>query len=495
MNPERYLPRALPPALKGLTDLALDLRWNWNHSADLLWRQTDPELWQTTGDPWLILESISRKRLEALAGDASFVQELQRQLAYRKTYLSRGSWFDERHGEAGLKTVAYFSMEFGLSEALPLYSGGLGVLAGDYLKTASDLGVPGRYRAALPAGLFPPGARRQWRPAGLLSPTTIPPSCRCCRCTVRTAAWLRVELELPGRTLQLRGWQAQVGRVTLYLLDSNDLLQRSGDRGITGKLYGGGTEMRLTQEIVLGIGGWRLLDSAGPRARGLPPQRRACGLRRAGTRPPASCSRRAHPSRRPLGHPGRQCLHHPHAGGRRFRSFPAAELMDPISLAIMPRRPRHLPATDLLALGSQAPGRRLGTLQYGLSGPARLRPGQRRQPAARRGQPRIFRRSVSGLAGAEVPVGHVTNGVHVPSWDSAVGRRALDRAPAARSRWLGTLGQPDRGHAAAWTMRQLWALPRQDRQELVRYARQRLARQLAASAAPPQEAMAQPADA
>jgi starch phosphorylase len=96
MNPERYLPRSLPPELIGLTDLALDLRWNWNHSADSLWQKVDLELWEATGDPWLILESISRKRLEMLAADASFVNELQRQLAYRNAYLSQSSWFDER---------------------------------------------------------------------------------------------------------------------------------------------------------------------------------------------------------------------------------------------------------------------------------------------------------------------------------------------------------------------------------------------------------------
>jgi starch phosphorylase len=260
MNPERYLPRSLPSKLKGLTDLALDLRWNWNHSADVLWQKIDPELWKATNDPWLILESSSRKRLETLAADASFVNELQRQFAYRKTYLSQSSWFDELYGDDTLGTVAYFSMEFGLSEALPIYSGGLGIVAGDFLKTASDLGIPlvgigllyqqGYFRQVLDMN----GGQLAFSPYN--NPTMLP----VLPLQGPDGEWLRISVELPGRTLQLRGWLAQVGRVPLYLLDSNDLLNAPGDRGITAELYGGGTEMRLQQEIVLGIGGWRLLE-------------------------------------------------------------------------------------------------------------------------------------------------------------------------------------------------------------------------------------------
>nr|WP_240910233.1 DUF3417 domain-containing protein [Desulfopila sp. IMCC35008] len=119
----------------------MDLRWNWNHCADVLWRAIDLEIWEGTEDPWLILESVSRTRLETLVLDTAFMEELQSQLAYRKAYLSQTKWYDERYGRDMLGSVAYFSMEFGLSDALPIYSGGLGVLAGDFLKTASDLGI------------------------------------------------------------------------------------------------------------------------------------------------------------------------------------------------------------------------------------------------------------------------------------------------------------------------------------------------------------------
>ncbi|MGA7802852.1 MAG: DUF3417 domain-containing protein [Gammaproteobacteria bacterium] len=142
MHPSRYLPRPLPPQLKGLVELAMDLRWDWNHSADQLWKTVDPELWAATGNPWLILESVSGRRLEALTHDSGFRSELERQVKKRQAYLAQPIWCNDVCDTDRLATIAYFSMGFGLSESLPIYSGGLGVLAGDLLKTASDLGVP-----------------------------------------------------------------------------------------------------------------------------------------------------------------------------------------------------------------------------------------------------------------------------------------------------------------------------------------------------------------
>jgi starch phosphorylase len=141
MNLVHYLPRPLPEELDGLAVLALDMRWSWNHSADALWEMVDPEMWRATGNPWLILGSVSQTRLTELAADANFLAELRRQLDVREQYLGESTWFAAAC-KAPVGTIAYFSMEFGLSEALPIYSGGLGILAGDFLKTASDLGVP-----------------------------------------------------------------------------------------------------------------------------------------------------------------------------------------------------------------------------------------------------------------------------------------------------------------------------------------------------------------
>jgi len=137
-----FFSRPLPDGLEGLGDLALDLRWTWSHFSDRLWELLDPEAWELTRNPYYILESASRARLEEVAGDPSFREELPRWLAQRQEYLGDPGWFGQSHGTNTLKGVAYFSMEFGLGEALPIYSGGLGILAGDYLKAASDLGVP-----------------------------------------------------------------------------------------------------------------------------------------------------------------------------------------------------------------------------------------------------------------------------------------------------------------------------------------------------------------
>ena len=137
-----FLPRELPAGLEALADLALDLRWTWSHAGDQLWRTVDPETWERIENPWVIVQNASRQRLEQLAGDAKFRRELERLSNERRHYLETPGRFSEAHAGANVRNIAYFSMEFGLGEALPLYAGGLGILAGDYLKAASDLGMP-----------------------------------------------------------------------------------------------------------------------------------------------------------------------------------------------------------------------------------------------------------------------------------------------------------------------------------------------------------------
>lgn len=116
----RYLPRTLPQGLEALSDLALDMRWSWNHEADELWERVDPELWEATGNPWLIVQSVSLARLEELSRDPTFTQELRHLTESRERYSRRQAWFTSAHGSRALKPVAYFSVEFGLSEALPI---------------------------------------------------------------------------------------------------------------------------------------------------------------------------------------------------------------------------------------------------------------------------------------------------------------------------------------------------------------------------------------
>ena len=253
--------RPLPDPLVRLSAYALDLHWSWSHAGDAVWTRLDEQLWERTQNPWLLLQYVPRERLERLATDADFVRAVHALEESRRRYHATPAWLPA--GATSLPPVAYFSMEFGLHEALPLYAGGLGILAGDYMKTASDLGVPlvgvgilweqGYFRQVLDA------AGRQSELYPFNDPASLP---------VQPVAGaggerLRISLSFPDRTILLRAWQVMVGRTTLYLLDSNDPFNAPSDRGLTSALYGGGSEVRLIQEIILGVGGWRLLEALG----------------------------------------------------------------------------------------------------------------------------------------------------------------------------------------------------------------------------------------
>ena len=139
---QAFLPCIVPGELQVLTDLALDLHWTWSHTGDAIWQTVSPDIWERTKNPWIILQDISQERLEQLAGDERFMGELRRLVTKRAQYLATSGWYGRQYGKTEAKGIAYFSMEFGLGEGLPLYAGGLGILAGDFRKTASDLGVP-----------------------------------------------------------------------------------------------------------------------------------------------------------------------------------------------------------------------------------------------------------------------------------------------------------------------------------------------------------------
>jgi len=224
-----------------------------------VWRRLDPEAWIRCNNPFMVLQHAHQELLEEAAADESLVAELTRWFDRQEQYMRSAGWFGQTHADSKLKGVAYFSMEFGLSEALPIYSGGLGILAGDHLKSASDLNVP-----LVGIGLlYQQGYFRQvladdgWQLEAF--PFNDPSSLPVTPVLDHDGRWPRVRLDLPGRTLFLRVWRAQVGKVNLYLLDSNHPLNSPWDRGITANLYAAGKEKRLLQEFVLGVGGWRLL--------------------------------------------------------------------------------------------------------------------------------------------------------------------------------------------------------------------------------------------
>ncbi len=260
---ERYRTRDLPQGLEPLVEMALDLRWTWNHRADELWNQLDPVLWKLIRNPWLILQTVSVAHLNALAQNGEFLARIAEVHNLWSQEDHAPSWYSQHYGRSPLRTVAYFSMEFGLSESLPIYAGGLGILAGDHLKSAEDLGVP-----LVGVGLlFQKGYFRQVVNAQGEQiesyPYNDPDSLPISPLRGSTGQWLRIPIPLPGRTLILRVWQVRLGMTTLYLLDSNDPVNTPMDRGITGELYEGGREMRLVQEMVLGIGGYRVLHALG----------------------------------------------------------------------------------------------------------------------------------------------------------------------------------------------------------------------------------------
>jgi starch phosphorylase len=247
----------LPVALAPLHDLAMNLRWAWDSGAQDLFRAVDPEAWEASGhDPVGVLGLVDRRRLETLAADAAFTRAMHEAAEDLRRHLQADLWFQESGHR--LRSVAYFSPEFGIAEALPQYSGGLGVLAGDHLKAASGLGVPivavgllyrqGYFRQ----GLAPDG----WQEERYV--TQDPRAMALASCDPR-----RVEVDQAGRSLHARIWCAQVGRVPLYLLDTDVEENDVDPRTVTDRLYGGDTEHRLRQEILLGTGGVRALEAMG----------------------------------------------------------------------------------------------------------------------------------------------------------------------------------------------------------------------------------------
>ena len=137
-----YSPRTLPVELEILTEFALDLRWTWSHAGDALWQTIDPKIWKQTQNPWMLLKNVSKERLKTLIQDQTFLTKLEYLKRERADYYNQEGWLQCEYPDAQFGTIAYFSMEYGLGEVLPIYAGGLGVLAGDLLKSASDLNLP-----------------------------------------------------------------------------------------------------------------------------------------------------------------------------------------------------------------------------------------------------------------------------------------------------------------------------------------------------------------
>ncbi len=394
----------------------------------------------------MVLQAASQDRLREILADPSFRQLIDDLGTARREATTAPAWFQRAHPGAphsgtghsgtGLSCVAYFSMEFMLSEGLPIYSSGLGTVAGDQLKAASDLGVPvigvgllyqqGYFRQEIDAE----GAQQAIYPYSDPGQLPITPL------RLPSGEWVRLKLNLPGYPIWLRAWQAQVGRVKLYLLDSNDAANFPLYRGITAELYGGGPYVRLMQELTLGIGSWQMLE-----ALGISPD--VCHLNEGHA--VLAVLERARSFMQASGQNFETALAATRAGNlftthtavaAGFDRFPPALIER--CLGDYARGQLGVTLHDFLALGRQDPNN--GDEDFNMAYLALRGCGAANAVSKLHGEVSrsLFAPLFPRWPVAEVPIGYVTNGVHVPTWDSDLAD-ALWTDACGRDRWAGTM--------------------------------------------------------
>ncbi|MCA9066607.1 MAG: alpha-glucan family phosphorylase, partial [Planctomycetaceae bacterium] len=472
-----FLSAEMPDALRELPELVLDLRWSTSLLTRGIWQRLDPRGWNEIENPYLLLLNASHEQLAAAANNAELLEELQVWRRKAAEYASRPTWYSSRASKMRIQHVAYFSMEFGLSEALPIYSGGLGLLAGDHLKSASDLGLPlagvgllyqqGYFHQVLSRE----GDQREAFPYN--DPSSLP-----VKPVTKNGQWQRVSLELPGRTLVLRAWQAQVGRVPLYLLDSNDPVNSPWDRGITSHLYDAGRDKRLLQEIVLGVGGWRLLNQLGIAID-------VCHMNE-GHAAFAVLARAEQ-----LAREERVSVYTAFRASRAGNVFtthtpvPAAfDEFDP-SLVAHYSEPfvssLDLPMDHLLSLGRRDPRNPRDAFNMAflaMRGCCHVNAVSQLHGGVSR---RMFASLYPRWPAAEIPVSSITNGVHIPTWNT----------PTARSLWTSTIGDDgwfqqlssSAPSLSSVELPAIWEMRAQSRLALIEYVRRRYTRQVRSSGA------------
>ena len=459
--------------IEALTELALNLRWSWNHAADELWKDLDAELWASTQNPWVILQTVSKDKINTSLAEPVFRQRLNDLLRLNREAFSSEAWFQRKHPDKALTTVAYFSMEFMLSEALPIYSGGLGNVAGDQMKAASDLGVP----VAGVGLLYGQGYFRQDFDAEgcqqALYPVNDPGQLPIRPLRQKNGEWLRLQIHLSGALIWLRCWEVSVGRTKLYLLDTNDFANSAAHRGITSELYGGDAEMRLKQEIILGIGGWRLL-----RALGLQPE--VCHLNEGHAA--FAVLERAHCYMEDHKKPFDLALAVTRAGNVFTTHTAVAAGFDRFDPQLIRQYLDHyakdelgISLDELLMIGRQNPSdnRDPFNMAYlALRGSGRVNGVSKLHGEVSR---QIFQPLFPHWPQAEVPISSVTNGIHVPTWDS-LEADALWTTACGKKRWRGDRAVED--DIRHLTDEQIWQMRSSERKTLIGRVRKRYARQL-----------------
>lgn len=478
----------LPEALKPLMELASNVWWTWNYDAVALFSKLDRDLWESTHhNPVKMLGLMSQEKLDRAAGDRSFLHALSTLHARMKEHLLERGWFAEATGgitqSAKPFRVAYFCAEFGLTECMQIYSGGLGCLAGDHLKSASELGIPlcgvgllyrrGYFHQYLNADGYQQETYHELDAPNQPLTRVIDPS---------TGHGLRVSVELPGRGLALAVWKCQVGKVPLYLLDANLPENSREDRDITANLYGGDVEMRIKQELVLGVGGVRALAAVGeePTVHHINEGHAAfLALERiARTREAVAAAGGPEltfdQAREAVAAGQVFTTHTPVPAG--IDRFPPAM----VEAYITPLLHRlGLDAEGLLALGRENTADRKEFFSMAVlairtsrfcNGVSKL------HGAVSRG---MWRGMWPGTPEQDVPIGHVTNGVHARSWTSGDLTRLYDRylsdrwaeAPQDPATWAAIDEIPDE---------ELWSAHCRRREHLVAWCRRRIRAQHAA---------------
>ncbi len=467
----------LPEPLERLRKLAYNLRWAWDHDTIELFRRLDSDLWETTGhNPVLMLGNVEQSRLEEAASDESFLAHLDRVCRDFDDYLQGGStWFARTQLNAGSPLVAYFSAEFGLTECLSIFAGGLGVLAGDHLKSASDLGIP-----MVGVGLlYQQGYFRQYLNAvGWQQEAYEDNDFHNLPLTLERradGAPVTIEIFYPGNKVVAQIWRTRVGRISLYLLDTNTPVNsRTEDRDITDQLYGGDLDMRIRQEILLGIGGCRALQALGihPTVYHMNEGHSAFLAlelaRRMMEKEAISFEQASELASAALIF----TTHTPVEAGHDY--FPA-NLID----KYFPEYIQKLGITreQFLGLGRREPSNsggdfcmtvlalRMASFSNGVSA------------LHGRVSRRMWRAIWPGVTEDEVPIGHVTNGVHFRSWISYEMNQLYDR-------YLGPSWREQPAERGVWSRVQsipaeeLWRTHERRRERLVAFARKRLQAQL-----------------
>lgn len=468
--------------LEMLKELSLDLNWTWNREIDQVWEALDKDIWQRTRNPCVVLQMVSKEKLAATLADRKFCHLLSQVVEGRKQEMAAPTWFDQYRSSTPLSLVAYFSMEFMINEALPIYSGGLGNVAGDQLKAAHDLGIP-----VVGVGLlYQQGYFRQMITKDgyqqALYPFNDPDQLPIQPLRSSTGEWVRIEIGFPGWSVWLRAWEAKIGRVKLLLLDSNDPYNFPVHRGLTSELYGGDSELRLKQELVLGVGGWRLLSAIG-----MTPT--VCHLNEGHAA--FAVLERARDFMKEAGVSFKEALCATRVGNvfTTHTAVPAG--FDRFSPALMKQYLTryaeliHIPLEELLALGRVNPKdpEEFFNMAYlairgsgAVNGVSQLHGKVSRQ---------IFEPLFPRWPEEEIPVGHVTNGVHMPSWESPAADRLWTEI-CGKFRWQESEEEHEKDIANAPDGR-LWQMRNEAREALVTYARNKIVIQKEARGASPEE--------